>query len=417
MRQMLLTTSRLLVGVLLLLVVSACGTAPPSESVTVSVSVTGDGTGTVTSVPAGIEVASGDDAGTLELPPGTEIALTATADAGSSFGGWDGVCQGEGATCTVTIDVDTEITATFTLVEPNTLSVSVVAGGSSAGAVTSSPAGVDTAVGDLSADFAANSVVTLTAAATSGAFSGWVGGGCGDVKAPVCDVTMDADKDVIATFNDVQTQVVRVAAGGNDAVEFLGDSEAGQTFDPVRWLEGWVWVTINFLDLGWAPYHNLTETGIRFPEVSVPAGAIVSSATLQVTATAANVDYPVEATKPLSLAIRGELSLGPVGFVQPPVTETTFDITLRQRTASNVMWNITTSWISGTAYQAPDVSSIVQEIVDQPTWSSGNAVVLFLKGGTLDDIAYRRVHSFESGAPDTRHPTLIIEYAVMPAVF
>ena len=413
------TVPRLMLGVLLLIGLGACAVLPQVETYTLSVDVLGDGVGSVVSVPAGIDVSSGDDTGTLEVDSGTEVTLTATAAAGSSFEGWGGACAGTDP-CVVEVDADTSVTATFTL-DRNNLSVSVVTGGSAAGSVTSDPPGIDTGAGDPSEhDFVVGTAVTLTATATTGAFAGWSGGGCDDVKVPECTIPMDSAKSTIATFNDVQTLTVRVASGGDDAVEFLGDSVAGATWPNAptpRWFEGWVWAERANLHLGWAVYHNLVEAAFRFPGVDVPVGAIVNSAVLQVTATSQEDAKP--ATGDMNLTIEGQLSANPSGFVQPPVDETTFgitDTTIRPRTQASVVWSVTEEWTANLPYQAQDASPILQEIIDQPAWSTGNPVVLFLKDVSLDpdDEIYRRVYTFESGGSVDRHPTLIIEYAEMP---
>jgi hypothetical protein len=366
-----------------------------------------DGDGNVTSDPAGIDVDAGDASATFTT--GEEITLTAVAATGSFFGGWDGACEGQGETCTFTFVEDTTITATFTV--PVTLDVSVVSGGVAAGSVTSEPAGIDTTTDD-SADFPVDTVVTLTATATAGAFSGWSGGGCDDVQVPVCEVTMDAATTVIGTFNEVQDLVVRVGAGTDDAVEFLGDSVAGQEFDPVQWQEGWIWGVRANLHLGYAVYHTQTEAAFRFPGVTVPAGAIVTSAIVQVTSTGQEDTFPMSGD--LNLRIQGELSTNPSGFVQPAVTATSFAITQRPRTEATVDWNITETWSNNQVRLAPDAASVLQEIVNQSGWASGNPVALFLKGTDETSENYRRVYTFESGTPDTRHPTLIVQYVEMP---
>ena len=47
--------------------------------------------------------------------PGTVVSLSATADPGSTFGGWSGGgCSGTGL-CTVTMNADTTITANFNM--------------------------------------------------------------------------------------------------------------------------------------------------------------------------------------------------------------------------------------------------------------------------------------------------------------
>ena len=85
-------------------------------------------------------------------------------------------------------------------VEPDTgftLTVNVVGDG----AVTSDPAGIDTAAGTASADFAENESVTLTAAATGNAtFVNWTGGACDGSTDASCVVEMTADTEVTANF-------------------------------------------------------------------------------------------------------------------------------------------------------------------------------------------------------------------------
>lgn len=84
-----------------------------------TVAFTGSGLGTVTSNPAGINCANpyGSPAGTcvLAFATGTNITLTAKpAYVGERFDGWNGGgCSGTG-NCTVTLNSDQTVTATFT---------------------------------------------------------------------------------------------------------------------------------------------------------------------------------------------------------------------------------------------------------------------------------------------------------------
>jgi uncharacterized repeat protein (TIGR02543 family) len=72
----------------------------------------GSGSGTVTSSPAGIDCGATCAA---SFPNGTMVTLTATPDAGSTFTGWIGDCTGTGP-CTVTMDQDRAVTASFDIV-------------------------------------------------------------------------------------------------------------------------------------------------------------------------------------------------------------------------------------------------------------------------------------------------------------
>ena len=82
---------------------------PGAVSYSLSVSKSGTGSGTVTSNPAGINCGTTCSAG---YSGGTQITLTATASAGSTFAGWSGACSGTGG-CTVTMDSAKSVSASF----------------------------------------------------------------------------------------------------------------------------------------------------------------------------------------------------------------------------------------------------------------------------------------------------------------
>jgi hypothetical protein len=75
----------------------------------------GAGAGTVTSAPPGINC--GVTCSAL-FTSGTVVTLTATPDAGSSFGGWSANCTVVGADCVVTMTADITVTATFDIAAP-----------------------------------------------------------------------------------------------------------------------------------------------------------------------------------------------------------------------------------------------------------------------------------------------------------
>jgi uncharacterized repeat protein (TIGR03803 family) len=153
-----------------------------------SLTVSETGSGRVTSLPAGI-----DCPGTCaaSFAPGTQVTLTASATSGSIFTGWGGACSGS-ASCTVTMNMSQNVTATFST--SYALSVSVI--GSPGGEVTSSPSGIDCG-STCSASFAPGTQVTLTATPSGWNFGQWSGActGSGD-----CVVTMTANQAAMATF-------------------------------------------------------------------------------------------------------------------------------------------------------------------------------------------------------------------------
>ena len=161
------------------------------------------GSGVISSVPSGI--ACNSDC-TEDYDYNTMVTLSAGPTSGWQFSGWSGGgCSGTGS-CVVTMTQATSVTGTFT--QP-TLTVSK----NGAGAVTSSPAGISCGL-TCSADFALNSMVTLTPIPNAGnAFSSWSGDCTGS---GACVVTMSQSRSVTANF--VATYTLTVTNGGGGLV-------------------------------------------------------------------------------------------------------------------------------------------------------------------------------------------------------
>jgi uncharacterized repeat protein (TIGR03803 family) len=155
----------------------------------------GTGSGTVTSNPAGINCGGTCSAVFIQ---GTSVTLTATALSGSSFAGWSGEgCSGT-STCTVSMTVARNVTATFNL-NVVQFTLTVARNGTGSGTVTSNPAGVNCG-STCSALFNQGTSVTLTATAESGSsFAGWSGEGCSGNG--TCTVSMTVARNVTAMFN------------------------------------------------------------------------------------------------------------------------------------------------------------------------------------------------------------------------
>ncbi len=86
----------------------------PENWESLSVALPGPGFGVVGSNPTGI--VCGTDC-TASFPSGTAVTLTATAGEGSVFTGWSGDCAGTGE-CTLTMDAQRSVTATFEWTSP-----------------------------------------------------------------------------------------------------------------------------------------------------------------------------------------------------------------------------------------------------------------------------------------------------------
>jgi YVTN family beta-propeller protein len=166
------------------------------QLVTLTVAASGAGAGQITSSPAGIKCSASSHQCRAPFAAGTQITLSSSANAGSSFSGWSGGgCSGTG-TCQVTVMADTNVIATFEKkITTKMLSVALIGGG--AGTVTSTPSGINCGA-TCAASFDTGTQITLTAAAASSStFAGWSGGGCGGIDG--CTLTLSADATVTAT--------------------------------------------------------------------------------------------------------------------------------------------------------------------------------------------------------------------------
>jgi Tol biopolymer transport system component len=196
-----------LVAVFVLMATSLVAPAPASALLTfgLEVIVDGDGPGTVTSEPAGIECSEVDVECFAEFDESTVVTLTATPGSNAVFAGWSESCAGTQPTCLVTMTEFRSVIATF---DAAVLDVTVE--GDGVGTVASSPAGIDCEF-DCSEAYMAGTVVTLTATPEANAvFAGWTGPCTGT---GTCEVTMNGDIAITATFDTANVTVTKAGDG------------------------------------------------------------------------------------------------------------------------------------------------------------------------------------------------------------
>ncbi|HYB99570.1 MAG TPA: alpha/beta hydrolase-fold protein [Candidatus Limnocylindrales bacterium] len=165
----------------------ASGEGCPVPMYTLSASVVGDGS--VVSSPAGIDCGA-DCSESYDAQ--SEVTLTAEPGDGYMFAGWEGDCAGDGE-CVLVMDGSKSATANFAPIPFHRLSVTRLGSGT----VTSDPAGIDCGA-DCIEDYAQDTVVALAATPGDGfTFTGWSDACTGS---GACEVTMDAARNVVATF-------------------------------------------------------------------------------------------------------------------------------------------------------------------------------------------------------------------------
>lgn len=144
------------------------------------------------------------------------------------------------------------------------------------------------------------------------------------------------------------------------------------------------------IDAGWeGDDFNVLNAGFRFQNVTIPQGAIIESAYIEVTSH--------EAKSAEDVAI---LNIYANATDNAPTFTMDALITDRPLTSATVKWTIAEEWGLWTSHQTPELKSIVQEMVNRAGWTSGNAMAFILKGtdeqGASEFENAREMESFEN---------------------
>jgi hypothetical protein len=120
--------------------------------------------------------------------------------------------------------------------------------------------------------------------------------------------------------------------------------------------------------------------GLRFTNVTIPQGAVITTAYLAVKAKAT---YGGNGAVQWYSKIRGQAADNAATFSDL----TDFDAR-DWAVAAPVAWSGSTAWTDDAEYQSPEIKTLIQAIVDRPGWSSGNALAL-----SWDDFDDQSAHS------------------------
>ena len=163
---------------------------------------------------------------------------------------------------------------------------------------------------------------------------------------------------VIANNNTDPNSVVleiRVATSNDDAEE-----------QP----DGRILLTSGSLELTYAESNQII--GQRFTEVNIPQGTSITNAYIQFTARERS------SSKESLLIIQAEDTANALPFLRK-----NGNITSRPTTKTTISWK-PEQWLArkevSLAQRTPNIAPIIQEIIDRPDWSEGNALLILIKG-------------------------------------
>jgi hypothetical protein len=157
-------------------------------------------------------------------------------------------------------------------------------------------------------------------------------------------------------------------------------------------------LTRTYISFGLGEYYEGTNhAGIRFANVPIPQGATIHSAKITFKA------HSTQTTANCNIRIKGEDATHPV------VYSTYANFAARIKTTAYQDWDAIESWAANSDYDSPDITDIIQEIVNRVGWESGHNLGIFLEDHGSTGFHFRTAKSFDGDA--TYCPRLIIEVA------
>ncbi|MCG6969682.1 MAG: VWA domain-containing protein, partial [Gammaproteobacteria bacterium] len=172
---------------------------------------------------------------------------------------------------------------------------------------------------------------------------------------------------------DTGTVASQISIGGDDAEEVLSNNNVSLGGNRIN-------------------INNNQINGFRFNNTGIPQGASISSATLSLTSRTTS-------DAAMTLRLYGELSNDALAF-----SSASGNLSSRTKTTSYVDWT-PDAWTSNGVYTSQDISSVVQELVNQSGWMEDDLVLLqtFQSGS-----GERQAYTYNSN--DAKAATLNVTY-------
>jgi len=145
---------------------------------------------------------------------------------------------------------------------------------------------------------------------------------------------------------------------------------------------------------------NTYNCGVCFTAVNVPQGATITAAKLTFIA-AQNVSGTTANAR-----IYAEAADGPAASF---TNKADYEARIANLTTEYVDWSSIGAWTQESSYDTPDITDVIQEIVDRAGWVSGNNITVFIKDNASSTSAYRQPDSYDYGS---KFPVLSVTYSV-----
>lgn len=205
-----------------------------------------------------------------------------------------------------------------------------------------------------------------------------------------------SDNSVSTTSEKLTIGLAQISAATNEeinkTIQFPVDNAEG-TVHP----SGEFWFNTSYFSMYYHPQHDYQKNALYFRDLGIPSGATIQEATVTFTAAESNQSHS-------QVKISAEKAKSPLPLDQKFYSD-------RNKT-SQIDWDVQ-SWSSGSSYDTIDISSIIQEVLDDSSlsWTFDEELdnlALFFETTYGDRQAYKNNASTHS----SYFPKLYIKYSV-----
>lgn len=136
---------------------------------------------------------------------------------------------------------------------------------------------------------------------------------------------------------------------------------------------------------------NITGSGaatmmLRCPSIPIPQGSTIISC---------EASFRASSTQS-STTVNLRIYCNDIDNAVAPANKTAFDAL--DKTTAYADWDNVAAWTLSTRYSSPDLSSVLQEVIDRPGWVSNNAVIFLIQDNGSSSGAVRDVSDYKSSS-------------------
>ncbi len=184
------------------------------------------------------------------------------------------------------------------------------------------------------------------------------------------------------------TYMFPIISGDDDTMEYTGP------------YTGQLYPTWSYIWVGYDSGNDATnDGGFRFQNVAIPKNATINSARIKYFAHGGSGDSSVRfRTEDVDNAA--------------PFTTASANLTSRTFGSAFVDWTLPTSWSGGSIHYSPDLTAIVQPIVDREGWGGGNSMVFITQGNPGTPPGNHRIRTYNYSSSSA--PVLEVDFTWTP---